>query len=864
MEYIDGNKVNKVEISDIVNFPLLGDSTENVRFYNFFPKKSLLPNKHYKIHLSDNIEDMSGNHLKETVFEFTTGAFIRPEIQLKAPRENSSDVSQNPSIEFNISSENEDIKNVDSDHVYLLDLDNKGQTKIKLYIIKGDSNNNYTATVNDEKNPVLLANRKYAIVFSSDISDSDGNQIAPDVKFIFTTGRSIVPDISMISPVNNAFGVSQKPILSFHIGGAVGNVNNADSDTIYLVKDDDPTNKKITLTVIANGDGLANNFTAILADSKAILDPDKTYNLVFSDDIVDSFGNHITKTTYHFTTGESALPQAYILSPTKGATNITKHPLIQIMFSTTVNLTKNNNVLLLDDKGDKVTITDIDYFSEKKVGDITYKNVYTFSPADELNPKKVYTIKLTTDITDTEDKPNHLKETTFNFTTGVKNTPTAGILQPGNGETGVSVSQLIKVRFSTPVQGASNDTVQLHEDSPTGAVVTPILPLNSTDNTVFTMHPPLLNPVKNYYVTFSEKISSADTDDHLVNTPPVHFTTGNSKSATVQLVFPKAGQEQVSIRTTVKITFSTPVKNVSSTTVTLTNCKNIGSESYTFTMSPNDGYRTDYELTPINSLPSGQKICVNIKYGILDSANTPVDISQLSFKTGDKVVPTVDLTSGVSSVAVDSKLELTFSSSMKNVQTNISIHKGTSTSSSIVDFDISDVGNKVYTLTPKSQLDYETSYYIVINSGITDNDGNPLPEKYIVFTTAKNTPPPPPLPDYILCTQNIVYQQTDDNTVRILVSGFDSCWNYSKKVKYSLSQDLIQKAIAMEIDGNSITCKADNKSDKCILTASGISMDHIMRGKKLIINWNDPYQGDESSPHPDIKFSSDKPFEITT
>ena len=316
-------------------------------------------------------------------------------------------------------------------------------------------------------------------------------------------------------------------------------------------------------------------------------------------------------------------------------------------------MAKNKNVLLLDDKGIPVTISDIDYLSEKKVGDVTYKNVYSFNPITELNANKTYTIKLTSDITDTYEEPNHLKETKFSFTTNEKNTPVASLLQPLNGDSGASLSQLIKVRFSTPVQGASNDTIQLHEDSATGPVVKPVLPLSSTDNIVFTLHAPTLKSGKDYYITFSTDISSVNTDDHIAQTQPAnHFKTGSNNNPTGQMVSPKSNSEQISIRTSIKLQFSTMVKNATTSSVTLSNCKiGINLKTYNIKISPGIS-GTEFELTPDSELAGNTKYCVNIKSEIKDLLDTPILADQFWFTTGAKVVPTVDLTSGISEVSV--------------------------------------------------------------------------------------------------------------------------------------------------------------------------------------------------------------------
>ncbi len=296
-----------------------------------------------------------------------------------------------------------------------------------------------------------------------------------------------------------------------------------DQKSVKLQAINNPTAPDYNLSVL-------NNRVAI--DMKSPLSPDTQYTITVTNAISNSLGEQVRDIVFDFKTGKTIFPTAAILSPTNGSRNITKHPLIQIHFSSQVDhIEKNKTVVLLDSHDNPTGISDIDYSPEKKINNISYTNIYTFSPIKDLNPTEQYTIKLTSDITDM--KQNHLKESIFNFTTNTTNNPEVSVLSPHDNEVGVSISTIVSVRFSTAVQGVSNSTVQIHQGSEKGDVVDGIN-IDSSDNITFRLKVPSLTVGTNYYITFNDdKIRSIDTDDCLIKIPASVFTTGSASNPTV-------------------------------------------------------------------------------------------------------------------------------------------------------------------------------------------------------------------------------------------------------------------------------------------------------------------------------------------
>lgn len=735
---------NIIETSDIISYPFLLRDLE-LRFYNFFPKIALKPDHNYKILLSSNITDLDGNHLKETTFSFHTGNTIIPEISLKSPTPNEENISQQPTIEFNISATNSDFKNVDSDHIYLLDTADNSNQKIKLHVTKGShGNNNFIAIVQDPNVHSLVAQRKYNIVFSDEITDSDGNHIVP-TSYSFTTGSYITPTVSMLDPVNNAKDVSKTPTIAFMFSGAEGVMHDVDSDNVFLVNDNNPTAAHINLTIV-NGSSGVNNYIASLADPKQPLSFSTQYSIVFSKNITDDNEDHIQETRYHFKTGESIFPTAALLNPTDGSKNVSKTPQFQIQFSVPVlHVEKNTTVTLVDSKGRPVEISDLDYFADIVRNGVTYHNVYTFNPIKPLQATTDYKIKLTPGITDEEGQP--LKATEFIFTTNSLNIPSVTPMEPNDGDKGVSLSPTIRIRFSTQVQNVTDETLTLHENSETGPIVKTDKPLSSTDNATFTLHPITLKVGTIYYITASSKISSANTDDHLLADKSFHFTTGSNKIIKPELVSPKDNAIGVSIKPKILIHFSAPVQYVSNNpnSVTLNNCKTVLPTNYPINVVPDlSSPSTDYVISAVDNLSPQTKYCVNLKSQIQDELNTPIEGIQFHFTTGEKLVPTVELKSAISDVSINGPVILKFSSPMmtssQQVEDHISLHMGSATGpkvqlSALVE------GNQLYTLSPTSSLNYNTIYYLIIDSSITDTDNNPFPGKQVIIQTMRMSSP---------------------------------------------------------------------------------------------------------------------------
>lgn len=103
---------------------------------------------------------------------------------------------------------------------------------------------------------------------------------------------------------------------------------------------------------------LAVSNNKVSVDINTPLSPDTEYKIILNDLISDSAGNKLQEVT--FTTGQSIFPTASIIYPTDYSSNIVKHPLIQLHFSSQVNhLEKDKTVGIFDEANNLVGISDI-------------------------------------------------------------------------------------------------------------------------------------------------------------------------------------------------------------------------------------------------------------------------------------------------------------------------------------------------------------------------------------------------------------------------------------------------------------------------------------------------------------------------
>ncbi len=359
--------------------------------FTIFPSVKLNQSTIYYITFGSGIIDNYGTALSDVSFSFTTGDITAPTVSLITPTNNATDISAGVSIQVQFS---ETVQHVNTSTVTLYENSLSGKN-IPIGTITKGSNNVYTIIPSVTLDQLAT----FYVVFNSGIKDMSGNNLIP-TNFHFTTGDFTAPTVSLITPSNNATGISVNPTIQMQFSELVTGVN-ATNVTLY---ESSITGKKIAIGTINLGD---NNIYTFSPNSA--LNPMATYYVVLGNGITDTDGgNQLAPTTFSFTTGDYTAPTVSIINPSNNATNVPINPNIQIQFSKAVeNVGSANNVLLYQDSigGNLVPINAI--ISESN-------NMYVFSPSNALTPGTLYYVVLSSGITDLSG--NQLAPTSFSFT----------------------------------------------------------------------------------------------------------------------------------------------------------------------------------------------------------------------------------------------------------------------------------------------------------------------------------------------------------------------------------------------------------------------------------------------------------------
>ena len=314
-------------------------------------------------------------------------------------------ISRTPSIQIKF---NQAVLNVNTTTVSLYEEETSSKLKeigspIPITDITAGSNNSYTFS------PLapLASNTRYVIALSNGITTLTGIALTPTI-LNFTTGDSITPTVSMITPANNATNASLSQIIQLQFSESVTNVDTT-SITLHAGSVD---GTYITTGNITAGANNSYSFSAI-----SPLLPSTTYYVVLSNAITDVAGNPLTATSFSFTTNaggggsDTTAPTVVMTTPTNNATNSSLSQIIQLQFSESVTNVDTTSITLHAGSTTGAAVA---------LGNITAgsNNSYSFSATSPLSSSTTYYVVLSNAISDIAGN-NQLSATSFSFTTNL-------------------------------------------------------------------------------------------------------------------------------------------------------------------------------------------------------------------------------------------------------------------------------------------------------------------------------------------------------------------------------------------------------------------------------------------------------------
>ena len=315
--------------------------------------------------------------------------------------------------------------------------------------------------------------------------------------------------------------------------------------------------------------------------------------------------------------------------------------------------------------------------------------------------------------------------------------PTVTAAAPANNASDVSLSSAVTATFSEAVTGVS--TSSFYMTGPNGTVAANVS-YNSANKTATLQPSALLSPGAAYSVFLTGTIK--DTTNNALAPVQWSFTTtvppADTTPPTITSVSPVANATNVGAGTSIKVTFSEPVVNVSTSTFTLSP----GGPSIAATVSYDNATNTA-TLVPSAALQPNTQYTATVWSDITDTAGNPLNSYSWLFTTAsapvDSTPPTVTSKSpaaNASNVSRNLNVLVGFSEAVTGVSASTFTLSGPN---GPVAAGVAYLPGNTATLTPSVTLDANTTYTVNLSSGIADTAGNPLAATSWSFTTAGAT-----------------------------------------------------------------------------------------------------------------------------
>ena len=382
---------------------------------------------------------------------------------------------------------------------------------------------------------------------------------------------------------------------------------------------------------------------------------------------------------------------------------------------------------------------------------------------------------------------------------GIDKSAPALTFNPANNEFGVAVDSDITITFDEKIRNEDDSAldntnvvglITLKKNDATGDDIAFDASINS-DNTLIT-----INPTNDFsaelrvYVAIGATVE--DEADNTIQPVNITFTTVDNTAPTAT-IDPANAATGIAPSSNITISLSEPGRKtddsaLDSSVVTLKKTDTSG-DAIAFTTSV-DAAQKVITVTPSSGLGSSQTVyvCVN---GVEDNSNNALVETCATFTTADADAPTVNMNpnDGATDVAVDTKVTLTFSESVRNLDdsalddTNVDARitfKYEDANGSDIPFDATiDSDKKTVTLAPVSNLDNEKKVYVAIGATVEDASDNAVSATSATFITvaAGSTP-------VISAVKDTSFSEDRYGTVNVIVTDSNG-----DKITFSVSTD---------------------------------------------------------------------------
>ena len=556
----------------------------------------------------------------------------------------------------------------------------------------------------------------YQVTIVRTAEDSAGNDLEEDYTFVFSVGQGGAPTVVNTSPEHNAEGVA-------------GDANIV--VTFNRTMDKNRTQGAFSMDPALNG--VFRWMETSASDDTMIFDPNEnlaagtTYAVVVGEEAADYYGNPLgVKYSFNFTMGGDTTPPRVVVS--------SQDPVSPFPQPTSTVLDRSINIVITFSEGmDTPTVEGAFSLNPATNGvfswNSTSNTVLTFNPNSDLANATTYTATIGTGAKDLAG--NSLKDSyVFSFTVGEDKTPPSAQVATPNATTGVSKATDVVVLFSEPMNRGLTQAALTITPSVNGAYIW------SDGDKLLAFNP---NKDLDYDTTYTLVIDTSASDlagNLLAEKYVFSFTVESRPIPPVASVVSPASSVGVDKRTNIVVGFTKSMnRGLTQSAVSFSPPLN-GSFSW-------DAGSKTLTFDPNIDLQNGTTYTLTIDTSAVDADS--VGLAQpyvLGFTVGeDKIPPTVQVATPNSTTGVSktTNIVVLFSEPMNKGLTQVAL-----TITPLVNgaYTWSD-GDKTLTFNPNKDLDYDTTYTLVIDTSAVDLAGNGLAEKYVFSFTVESRPVPP-------------------------------------------------------------------------------------------------------------------------
>lgn len=205
----------------------------------------------------------------------------------------------------------------------------------------------------------------------------------------------------------------------------------------------------------------------------------------------------------------------------------------------------------------------------------------------------------------------------------------------------------------------------------------------------------------------------------------------------------------VSLNPNIALKFSTTMNpdtvNANNIFLTTTESMQNPQDLATITKIIANSNNTSFSFSSINPLKDNTKYYVLIGAGVKTANNHSIKNNQFDFVTKNMTIPTVSILNPAdkaNNIKLNPNIQIQFSESVVNVNTNtVSLRQDSLNGMMINLNNITTSINNIYNIIPTNSLNQQTTYYLVLNNGISNNSGNGLAPTTFSFVTGDFTAP---------------------------------------------------------------------------------------------------------------------------